>query len=311
MERSVARLHAPKSPAVAAETQGRVTAVLVDAGSVVEVGDTLARLDGEAQRYNLQAAQGNVERLEALLENQQKTVARIADLVRRELAATSTLDDATSQRAALKAQLDEARAKRDEAARNQEQTQIRSPVTGMVQSRMISEGDFVAVGQPIFDIVAAERLQAIAPFPETVSGALQIGQKAYIAPVRLPEESIEAAISEVRPQIGLRSRAVDVIIELDNPGGWRPGGSVTVAVVVDSREQSLTVPPESIVRRPSGIVVYSITDSTAHQREVVLGVQTSDWVEILHGLEPGDTVVRKGAGFLIDGVTVDVQQADQ
>jgi len=310
LERSVGRLQAPESPAVAAETYGRVTAVLVDVGSEVAVGDILAALDGQAQRHSQQAAQAAVERLEALLQNQQKTVARLEDLVRRDLAAASALDDASSQRAALKAQLDQARAERDEAERNQAQTQIRSPVAGIIQSRRVSVGDFVTLGQALFDVVAARRLQVVAPFPETSSSALRVGQKAYVAPVRSAAESTEAAITELRPQIGLRSRAVDVIIELENPGGWRPGGSVTVAVVVDRREKSLTVAPESIVRRPAGTVVYTVVDGIAHQRKIELGVQSSDWVEVLQGLEPGETVVRSGAGFITDGTAIDVRRAE-
>ena len=309
LERSVARLEAPQAPVVAAETSGRVTQVLVDAGSEVKVGDTLANLDGEAQRHGGQAARANAEKLKALLANQERAVTRLEDLVRRELAAESALDDATSQRAALKAQLDEARAQADEADRNLGQTRISSPVTGIIQSRRISVGDFVAVGQPLFDLVVTQRLQAIAPFPETIGSSLRVGQKAYVAPVRSPSESIETTITELRPQIGLSSRAMDVIIEFENPGGWRPGSSVTVEVVVDARENSMTVPPESIVRRPAGIVVYTVEDGVARQNAVELGVQSADWVEILRGLQAGATVVRNGAGFMTDGAAIDVQQA--
>lgn len=309
LERSVARLEAPQAPVVAAETSGRVTQVLVDAGSEVKVGDTLANLDGEAQRHGGRAARANAEKLKALLANQERAVTRLEDLVRRELAAESALDDATSQRAALKAQLDEARAQADEADRNLGQTRISSPVTGIIQSRRISVGDFVAVGQPLFDLVVTQRLQAIAPFPETIGSSLRVGQKAYVAPVRSPSESIETTITELRPQIGLSSRAMDVIIEFENPGGWRPGSSVTVEVVVDARENSMTVPPESIVRRPAGIVVYTVEDGVARQNAVELGVQSADWVEILRGLQAGATVVRNGAGFMTDGAAIDVQQA--
>lgn len=309
LERSVAKLQSPQSPVVAAETSGRVVEVLVDAGNEVKMGDTLANLDGAAQGHNQQAAEANAKKLEALLENQERTVIRLEDLVRRELAAESTLDEATSQRAALKAQLDEARAQAEEASRNLRQTRIISPVTGMVQAKRISVGDFVSVGQPLFDLVVSQRLQAIAPFPETVGSSLQVGQKAYVAPVGSAADSIEATVTELRPQIGLRSRAIDVIIEFDNPGGWRPGGSVTVSVVVGARDQSLTVPSESVVRRPAGNVVYVVEEGVARQRQVELGVQSAAWIEILQGLDPSDLVVQNGAGFMTDGAPVAVQAA--
>jgi multidrug efflux pump subunit AcrA (membrane-fusion protein) len=80
-------------------------------------------------------------------------------------------------------------------------------------------------------------------------------------------------------------------------------------VVVDARARSVTVPPESIVRRPAGTVVYVAEAGTARQRVVQLGVQTEAWVEILEGLEAGETVVTSGAGFLTDGTAIDAEQA--
>jgi RND family efflux transporter MFP subunit len=309
LERSIGRLDAPGAPAVAAETAGRVEAVHVDAGYTVKAGDLLAQLDDEVQRNTQRAAAANAERLAALLDNQQRTVARIEDLVGRNLAAESALDDASSQLAALKAQLDEARARADDAERNLRQTRILSPVSGVIQARRVSVGDFVSVGQPLFDIVVADRLQAIAPFPETVGGSLRVGQKAYVAPVRAPDDSIDAAITELRPRIGAGSRSVDAILEFANPGAWRAGGSVTIAVVVDARPRSVTVPSESIVRRPAGTVVYVAEEGTARQRVVGLGVQTEDWVEVLEGLAVGEPVVTSGAGFLTDGTAIDARQA--
>jgi hypothetical protein len=70
-----------EAPAPVVRGLCRVT-VLVDAGSVV-AGDTLANLDGAAQRHSGQAARANAEKLKAQLENQERTVARLEDLVRR------------------------------------------------------------------------------------------------------------------------------------------------------------------------------------------------------------------------------------
>lgn len=308
LERSVARLEAPATPAVAAETAARVVAIHADAGTAVQLGEVLAELDDEVQRNNLRAARANAERLQVLLENQRRTVARLQDLMRRNLAAESSLDDAVAQQSALEAQLDEAQARLADAERNLQQTRVRSPVDGVVQTRRISVGDFVAVGQPLFDVVAADRLRAIAPYPETSADALLVGQPAYIAPVRSPNQRITADVTELRPGIGPLSRSVDLIIEFDNSGGWRPGASVTVDVVTDVRENGLTVPSESVVRRPAGTVVYVLENGTARERMVETGVQSQGWTEILSGLQPGERVIHSGAGFLTDGASVQATQ---
>ena len=80
IETTVGRLESTSSPALAAETSGRVVRLLVDGGSVVKKGQVLAELDGEPQRLAVASARSSVERLEALLANQQRTVIIPADL---------------------------------------------------------------------------------------------------------------------------------------------------------------------------------------------------------------------------------------
>jgi multidrug efflux pump subunit AcrA (membrane-fusion protein) len=86
---------------------------------------------------------------------------------------------------------------------------------------------------------------------------------------------------------------------------------VTVDVVVDARDDSLTVPAESVVRRPAGTVTYVLEDGTARERTVETGVQSGDWIEILSGLAAGERVIRSGAGFMTDGAPVQVASGDE
>lgn len=307
-ERSIGRLQAPTTPAIAAETAGRVTKINFDAGMAVDVGDIIAELDDAVQRSNVRAQSANVERLVVLRENQERTAARFEDLVVKDSAAQSLLDDAVAAHKALAAQLEEARARLADATRDLDRTRIRSPLPGIIQAKRVSVGDFVVGGQPLFDVVATDRLRAVAPFPETASSDLQIGQKVYIELVRSPSSRLESAISEIRPQIGLANRAVDVIVELAQTAGWRPGSSVAVSVVVEAREQSVTVPSESVVRRPVGNVVYLVASESVRQVPVDIGVRTVEWTEVLRGLQAGDIVVRDGAGFLTDGTAVEIRE---
>ncbi len=308
LEQSTGTIEAPKAPSVAAETSGRVKVVLADAGMQVNVGSILARLDDEVQKNGVRRARANAERLTALVMNQERTVTRYSDLVLRDSVPENLLDDATSQHAALSAQLEEARALVATAERDLQQTVVRSPVAGIVQAKRISVGDFVTVGQPLFDIVASDQLRIVVTFPETLSSSLHIGQKTYAELVRAPGDMVEGTVSELRPRVGINNRAVDLIVNLDESKDWRPGSAAIVSVVLAVREKSLTVPSESVVRRPAGTVVYTVVDGVAHQNIVEIGVRTKDWTEIVSGLERGDIVVRDGAGFLTDGAAVDVRE---
>ena len=89
--------------------------LLVDGGSVVKKGQVLAELDGEPQRLAVASARASVERLEALLANQQRTVKRYQEL-RSKAVSESMLEEAVAQQSARQAELNDARARLAEAA---------------------------------------------------------------------------------------------------------------------------------------------------------------------------------------------------
>ena len=111
-------------------------------------------------------------------------------------------------------------------------------------------------------------------------------------------------IDRLTPSIDGSNRAVTALSYVENaPQTWRSGGTLRAEVVLESR-QALLVPPEAIVRRPAGLVVYLLDDANVRERAVETGMRTRDWVEIRSGLAAGDLVVADGAGFLTDGASV-------
>lgn len=305
-EVSIGRLQANATPAVAAETAGRVALIHRDAGDRVEAGDLLAELEGQPQRISVSAASAEVRRLKALLDNERRRVDRLERLALRQSVAQDQLDEAKTAVEGFAAQLDEARARLEDAEYNLDRTRIVSPVGGRVQRRHVSVGDFVSAGQVAYELVAADVLRAILPLPEHLQDQVAVGQIARLAITARPDAVMEAQISEIRPMIGERSRAIELIIDLDNPGNWRPGGTVTGQVVTERRE-ALIVPPASLVRRPAGTVVYVVDGDKVFQRVVRIGLRGADWVEIAEGLEGWESVVVDGAGFLSDGAVIDIQ----
>ena len=107
IETTVGRIEATAAPALAAETSGRVVRLHVDGGSAVRKGQVLAELDGEPQRLAVASARASVERLEALLANQQRTVNRYQEL-RSKAVSESMLEEAIAQQSAREAELNDA-----------------------------------------------------------------------------------------------------------------------------------------------------------------------------------------------------------
>jgi hypothetical protein len=103
-------------------------------------------------------------------------------------------------------------------------------------------------------------------------------------------------------------RALDVLVDIENHAGLRPGGTVNAAVVVAKREDAILVPEQSVVLRPAGKIVYVIADGKAVQHVVEVGAKRAGMVEIVKGLPAGATVALDGAGFLTHNAAVTVQE---
>lgn len=292
VERTVGRIEAATTPTVSAEVAGRIVAIEVDVGDRVEAGGVLARIDDTNYR-------NAVQRLQALYEQQGRTVERLRHLRAEDSVAQSQLDEAIAQYTALDAQLGDART----ALRR---TSVISPVAGRVQQRFVSVGDFRGVGDPVFRVSTDDRLRIVLPFPERLTAQLAVGLVVRIESP-LGGEAVNAAITELRPMVGATSRAVEAIVELENPGGWRPGGSVSAAVVLAVREGRTIAPAQSVVQRPSGQVVYVVDGDRARERSVTLGIRLNGDIEVASGVEAGERVVVDGAGFLTDGALISLR----
>ncbi len=294
------------SAQVAAEVAGKVVRVLADEGQAVQAGQVLAEIETEQYRYGQASDQAEVGRLNALLRNKRQELDRARQLVAARLVAAEKVDSIEAELDALQQQLAGAQAQVGESNRRLGKTRITAPVACEIAQRLIDVGDYVQAGTVAFDVVDVEHLRVKLPFPEYRAPELTLGQKTRLTSASAGPEVVESAITEVRPSINPANRSITVIVDFDNPGGWRPGGSVRAEVVLALRAKAVTVPQVAVVRRPVGDVVYIIRDKKAEERPVKRGLRSGDRVEILDGVSAGEVVAVDGAGFLTQGVGVEL-----
>lgn len=306
-EPAVGWLEAVDQPVVAAEVGGKVAAILADVGDAVQAGQALAQIDSEDYRLAWELARADIARLEALHKAQRLQVERLRTLVTRQLANQAALDEAEAQLGALLGQLQAARVRLQQAERDRAKTSILSPVTGRVDERRVSQGDFITPASPLFRLTDLTRLRVRLPYPESLAAELRTGLVVELA-APFADQAVRATITEIRPQITPTNRAVQVIVTLSNPGGWVPGASVVGRVRVGRLEHAVMVPEMAVVVRPSGSVVYLVEGGIARQRQVKTGLRRDGWVEVLQGLDAGDLVAVDGAGWLTDGIPVEIRR---
>ena len=301
---TVGQVHSQSEPTLAAEVEGRITMVAVDTGDAIEKGQLLAETDTSTLLLQQIAAQAGIERLVVHITNGVRRVERFETLSSKNLSSQTELDDAREQLEAFRADYKAAEAQLAIVNDSLEKSQNIAPVSGVIQLRLISTGDFVKRGDALFEITRPELLQAWLPFPESLALRIHIGQPAKIYSPLTPGEYVSGEVSQLQPSIGLGSRAVMAIIDLDDPGKLRPKATLSGKVLVDTRQQAVMIPNISMVRRPEGEVVYVISNSIAEARVIQTGIYDGGRVEIVSGLEGNETIATDGAAFLTDGVSV-------
>lgn len=306
-EQSVGSLEGLIDPTIAAEVPARVVRVLAHAGQSVKGGQLIAVLDGADIALQRREEQAEIARIEALLANQGKVVERSRRLVQRNFISQNALDDVATQESALREQLEGARARLAAIEHNGAKTRVVSPLDGRVEKQIVSAGDFVKVGDPLFQIIGTQRLRAHLPFPEGVAARLQPGQTVRLSTPTAPDDVVTTTIKEIKPLIGSSNRAADIIADVVDQPGWHPGASVDGSVILGEHAQAVVVPEQSVVLRPAGEVVYVVRGGSAAQRIVKVGLRERGMVEILEGLTAGEVVAVDGASFLTDKAPVNVQ----
>lgn len=303
---TVGRLESLAAPLVAAEIEARVISIAVDAGAVLAAGDTIAELDPTAAELELRAARADADRIGTLLANEERRLARIRELHAKGSVSREQLDDAEARHATLRAEQQSARARLGIADEQRRKTTVRAPIAGRVERRLASVGDFAKRGTPLVEMATSERLRALLPFPESRAGELSPGQTVFLDSPLAPQRRAEGRIAELRPAVGGANRALWVIVELDNPGGWRPEGTVRASVLLATRPAAVVVPVQALVRRPAGEVVYVVQGARVTERAIRTGERLEGMVEIREGLVGDETLALEGAAFLSDGASVRV-----
>ncbi|PPD48474.1 MAG: efflux transporter periplasmic adaptor subunit [Methylotenera sp.] len=304
-EEGIGSLEGLVDPTLKAEVPARIIKVFVSPGDSVKQGQLIATLDPTAFNLQEREAQAEVARIEALLNNQSKTVARNQALVDKKFISQNAVDTSVADQRVLKEQLVAAKARINTIRNSTGKTRIFAPTDGVVENKIVDTGEYVNVGDPIVQIISNKLLRAYIPFPERVGTQLKAGLKLRLT-TPTSDTPVETVIRELKPLITASNRTIMVIADVKNVAGWQAGASVNASVILGEHASAMMVPEQSVVLRPAGQVVYIIKDNIAHQAIVTTGLRKSGLIEITDGVNVNDVVAVDGAGFLTDKAQVKI-----
>ncbi len=296
-----------QSPTVVAETQGRIIDIEVAEGDEVDAGDVMVVIDNTLHAIETAKAAAELKRQDALVENQAMEVERLTRLAKTRAVSEDQLEDEESQLKVLQGQRDVVRKQLELARYNESRTQVLAPIAGRVANRHVSVGDYVSPGQPLFGLVEIDVLRARLAFPEHHASLVTRGKTVFLDTPAAPGNRAEGTVTLINPQVAASNRALEVIVEFPNPGGWLPGSSVDARLVADSHPAALTVPQRSISRRNGRDAVFVVSGDRVQERQVETGWREQGRVEILSGITADEVVVLDGIAMIADGSQVSVE----
>ena len=292
---------------VMAPISGLVDSVLVRVGDRVTVGQQLMSISSS----ELVGLIGEEKRAQNAVSAQTRTLRRIQALV--ELHAAPQRDLIAAQHALRDAQLE-----RDAAALKRRSLRVSSNDFGLFWLEAPREGVVVerntAVGQSVgpdhndslLVIADLDEVLAIASVPESEIADLSAGQNARVLTAALPDTPIVGRIARVSQLVDPERHTVDVRVRIANKeAGLRPNAWVQVAFDADAG-QHIVLPAAAVVRDDQTSAVFVRTaGGKMERRPVLLGRQRDGQVEIIAGLQPGETVVVRGAVLLLNALTTE------
>jgi membrane fusion protein (multidrug efflux system) len=297
---------------IAAEVAGRITEIVREEGSTVAAGDVVLEIDPERRRMELDSARAGVAEAQASVAEQRRELARVRELFAKEIASKSQLDQAGTALRTGESRLAAARAREQLADRAMRDASVTAPFAGQIGQRTVGRGDYVNVGQKLFELVAVDPIEVEFHVSERDSARVHPGQKLEVAVSPFPDERFAGAVSVIAPTIEPRTRTLRVRAQIPNTDGrLRPGLFARVDLGVSRRSGVLLVPEEAILQRADGAVVFKVDgEGTAARVVVQTGLHVDGGVEVVSGLEATDLVVTRGHTELSDGVRVAVRSAD-
>jgi len=296
-------------PNIAAKVAAEVSDIYFIEGDSVKKGQVLAALDAEAFIIDKEAANADITYLTVLIENQKKLLKRNQDLFNKKMISQAIIDDSETSLKQSNAQLLSAKAKLRKAIYKLSHTKIISPINGIVQARLVSKGDYVKIANDLYFIISTDDIYARLYFPETIADQIKLNMKVTLIRQQNGKvEKVNGTIERIRPMLSTSNRALYTLVKFTNSHQWRVGSSIQAEVMLSEHKNAITVPKQTLVRRPNGIVVYKVVanTNTVVEQVVTTGLINNGAVEILTGLALNDVVVLDGAGWLTDGASIDI-----
>jgi multidrug efflux system membrane fusion protein len=304
---------------VKTQISGQIVRIDFKEGQRVEKGDLLAEIDSRPYLLQLDQAQGQLLRDQALLKTAQQDLARYRTLAAQDSIARQQLDTQEQLVRQYDGVVKTDQAQVDSAKLNIMYCHITAPISGRVGLRQIDKGNYAqnSDANGIVIITQTQPISAMFTLPEDslqpilrrLHDGATLSVKAYDR--SLTKELAAGTLTTIDNQINTSTGTFRLRAQFDNPDETLfPNQFVNIELLADTVHGATVIPTAAVQRGAPGTFVFLVNaDDTVAVRPVTLGPGQGERVSVTSGLKPGDRVVTDGADRLRDGAKIAVHTA--
>ena len=273
-------LEADNQLTVVSETQGKIIHLYKHLGDYVSKGEVIAKVEDETIRAAEMVAEANAKQHERDIERYKRL--SIGDAI--------TKHDLEEARIGL----EKAKADYVKARKALDNTSITAPISGVINQKFVTEGQFLTGGTKVCEIVDNHQLKLHVKVDGDNIYDLQKGEKVQVRVPVFPDRTFPGKVSAIAVKAD-KTMNFDVEIKLDNTHGipLKSGLYAEVNFPVKSRE-CLVIPKESIVGSMVKPQVFVIENNRAILKDIVIGLSDNENIQVMSGLKEGDQVIYSG-----------------
>jgi membrane fusion protein (multidrug efflux system) len=272
------------------EMSGRLTQLNIQEGRTVSRGTLLAKLyDGDLQ--------AQMRKLQVQLKIAEQTENRQAQLLKIQGISQQDYDLSLLQVQSLRADMEIVR----EGIRK---TEIRAPFSGKLGLKNVSPGAYVTPATVLTSVSQLDKIKIQFSVPERYGSQLKNGMnvsfrvdgspKEFTASILATESTVEESTRSMTARAIVKEKDVVLL----------PGAFAKVTIILGENEKALMVPNSVIIPSGRAKQIFTYEGGKAMMKEVVTGVRDSTNVEVISGIERGDTVITSAILFLRDKMDV-------
>ena len=303
---------------------GRIEQIFVSKSSKVNRGQVIFTLVNDEIPLKIQQADSSIAKAEAQLANAKNNYARYTRLRDRDATSIEKFDEAEAAYFASEAALKEAQTVKEQLLVQSARQDVIAPIDGEILIVYRQQGAYVQAGTPLALVGNFQRLFFSLPVDDKLAQRLSLGEMAelsftnsqilrkaydteYAAGNRGDAEVFSVAVKEIMPSLNEPASLRKIVFEVNNSSGLLEQQAYTGATLKFVRPRKfLTVPLAAMIDSSRSAVFVITAQDTLERRAVKTGVDDGRFIEIVSGLQEGETVVTSAAEGLQNGMKVTV-----